>query len=752
MSAALAMPRDNPEQPVGPVLLQMPPRPPATRGHGTASDPAEFSARDVGNALRYHMILFLFLGSLAAAGAGYAAWNIFPAKYTTYALLRVFSNEQTIAERNQHSVSRTEFGTYLSTQAALIKSHTVLNRALRQDVGGGQLMVHLPMLQKADDPVNFLDEKLVIEFTDKSEIMKVMMVGDDAPQITSVVNAVVDSFMKEVETYKRFQQRSYDKLSAEKNEQEKALTNAWKTFYNQFPKLSENDATRQSQRLRLTRFATLTSEQSSVTRDLKRVREQLANAQAREQQRVQQLQQPQPTQEIVVPELASLVDNDPVVQKKVADITRIENYVSYYRRTHSDPEEHVAEYNRKLQRDQSELEELKKQTRSRISQMYIEQAKKEMAKSGATPDGPAAIVKLALDEERLRIDERNCKEELTKMTAELMAEEGTKEPPPEKAVALDRLAILQQRVGRLTALADEQRTELKADERVQLYEKASIPQQKEMKKQIVFTAAGAFAGFCLVGGLITVGELRKKRVYSHRDPLFAQLPLLGRIPEHGFVSPADGADPAADDAAGLAFREAIDRVKTLTLRQLSNKKHRTLLVTSPAPDEGKSILAWNLAAGFARNDLRVLFIDANLVRPTIHEQLNVDMPKGLSEILRGECSLLDCTIETPVPNLACLAAGQPDNEARRSLDRPAFSRLLDKARAEFDYIVIDSCSLSEAADPLCLAQRVDAAVLSLRTFRSRTPNADEALKRMQLLGTPVLGIVLTDPTLKENDL
>ncbi len=53
---------------------------------------------------------------------------------------------------------------------------------------------------------------------------------------------------------------------------------------------------------------------------------------------------------------------------------------------------------------------------------------------------------------------------------------------------------------------------------------------------------------------------------------------------------------------------------------------------------------------------------------------------------------------------------------------------------------------------MCLAQRVDAAVLSLRTFRSRTPNADEALKRLQLLGTPVLGIVLTDPTLKDNDL
>jgi polysaccharide biosynthesis transport protein len=747
MSTAHALPIDDPRRPDGPVLLPLPPRPPAGRGPNTTQgDAAEFSARDVLNALRYHLILFLCVGSLAAAGAAYAGWSLFPAKFTTYALLRVYSNEQAVADKNPNGTSRTEFGTYLSTQASLIKSHTVLTRALRQDVGGGQLMVHLPMIQSADDPMSLLDEKVLIEFSDKSEIMKVSMTGDDPVQVTSVVNSVVDSFMKEVETYKRFQQARYDKLLAEKNEQEKALADGLRSFQDQYRKPSDNEAAVKSHETRLRQWLTLSGEQTQIARDLKRVREQLALAQAREKQRQQQ-----PAQEIVAPELAAMVDGDPVVQKKVADITRIENYVSYYIRTHSNPEQHVSEYNRKLQKEQGDLEELKKQTRNRLAQMYIEQARRDMSKAGGMLDGPQEVIRLTREEERLQIEERNCKEELAKY-GDLLAEEANKEAPPEKTLMLERLSVLQQRVGRLTMLADEQRTELKADERVQLYEKASVPQHKEMKKQLVFTGAGGVAGLFLVGALITLGEMRTKRVYSHRDPLFGQLPLLGRIPEHGFVAPADGADPAADDTAGLAFREAIDRTKTLTLRQMAIKKHRTLLVTSPSPDEGKSILAWNLAAGFARNDLRVLFIDANLVCPTIHEHLNIAPPPGLSEILRGEQSLRDCTLETPVPNLFCLAAGQPDNEARRSLDRPAFNRLLDKARGEFDYVVLDSCSLSEAADPLCLAQRVDAAVLSLRTFRSRTPNADEALKRLQLLGTPVLGIVLTDPTLTDKDM
>jgi capsular exopolysaccharide synthesis family protein len=747
MSTAHALPLDDSRRPDGPVLLPMPPRPPAGRGPNTAQgDAAEFSARDVLNALRYHLILFLFLGTLAAAGAAYAGWSLFPAKYTSYALLRVYSIEQAVADKNPNGTSRTEFGTYLSTQASLMKSHTVLNRALRQDVGGGQLMVNLPMIQSADDPISMLDEKVLIEFSDKSEIMKVSLTGDDPVQVTGVVNSIVDSFMKEVETYKRFQQARYDKLLTEKNEQEKALADGLKSYQDQYRKPGENEAAIKSHETRLRQWLTLTGEQSQIKRDLKRVRDQLALAQAREKERQQQ-----PAQEIVAPELAALVDNDPAVQKKIDDIKRIENYVSYYRRTHSDAEEHVGEYSRKLQKEQSDLEELKKQTRNRLTQMYMEQARREIARGSGMLDGPQEVIKLARDEERLQIEERNCKEELAKY-GDLLAEEAAKEPPPEKTLMLEKLRVLQERVGRLNMLADEQRTELKADERVQLYEKASVPQHKEIKKQLVFTGAGGLGGLFFVGALITLSEMRTKRVYSHRDPLFAQLPLLGRIPEHGFVAPSDGADPAPDDTAGLAFREAIDRTKTLTLRQMANKKLRTLLVTSPQPDEGKSILAWNLAAGFARNDLRVLFIDANLLRPSVHEHLHIAAPSGLSEILRGEQTLKDCTVETPVPNLFCLAAGQPDNEARRSLDRPAFNRLLDKARSVFDYVVIDTCSLSEAADPLCVAQRVDAAVLSLRTFRSRTPSADEALKRLQLLGTPVLGIVLTDPTLKESEL
>jgi hypothetical protein len=407
MSTAHALPLDDSRRPDGPVLLPLPPRPPANRGpNASPGDAAEFSARDVLNALRYHLILFLFLGTLAATGAAYAAWSLFPAKFTTYALLRVHSSEQAVADKNPNGASRTEFGTYLSTQAALLKSHTVLNRSLRNELGAGRLMVNLPMMQKADDPINLLDDKLLIEFSDKSEIMKVMMTGDDPEQITDVVNSVVKSFMLEVETYKRDQQSHYDKLLAEKDQLEKALTDGLKNYNDQFRKPSDNEAATKSHETRMRRWLFVMNEQWQTQNDLKRVREQLALAKAREQDRTQQ---PQQVQQIVIPELAELVDNDATVQKKKQEVTHIENYIVYCRRMHVDPEEEVAQYTRKLQKEQNDLEELKKQTRNRIGHMYLEQARREMAKVGGVLDGPQEVVKLTREEERLHIVERNCK-------------------------------------------------------------------------------------------------------------------------------------------------------------------------------------------------------------------------------------------------------------------------------------------------------------------------------------------------------
>lgn len=735
MSAALSYPLDDPRRNTGPTLLAMPPRPSIDRASKVEAN--EFGPRDIINALRYHLVLFLFLGTIIAAGLGFAAWTFFPAKFTTYSMLRVFANEQSLVDRGPNGATRTEFATYLSTQAALIKSHMIMNRALRQPVSaGGPQLINLSMFQGLDDPISFLEEKVTIEFSDRSEIMKVMMTGDDPVQITATVNAVSDAFIKEVETYRQKKQTDYDRLLKTKIEREKELEDLKTNYDKQFRPVGGNEAKNKSRQARMAKYIQLISDEGRVQNELRRVREQMALAQSRQKQAEQS--------DTAVPELAALVDRDEDVRKKTADIASIEKYVETQKRISLNKNsEHIRSYEHKAEKERGELEELKRQVRARIVKAY------------AQPQGPSSgtldLMSLQKQLDNFQIEERIVKDELLKY-ADLVQEEGASNPPPEQMLMDIKVGNLAKEVGRLHGELENKKTELAADDRVKLYEKAHVPQHKEMKKQIAFTGVGILGGFFLVGGLITLGEARRKRVYSYQDRLFNQLPLLGRIPEHGFVNPSAGSEPAEDDRSGLAFREAIDRVKTLTLRQMHRQNMHSLLVTSPAADEGKSILAWNLAAGFARTDYRVLFIDANLRRPTIHHHLKMPMPAGLCEVLRGEATLTHTALQTPVANLWCLATGIADDDARRALDKPALTKLLEHARAKFDYVVIDAGSLSEAVDPLCLAQRVDGVVLSLRTFRSRTPAAEQSVRQLQHLGTPLLGVVLTDPTLAAGDM
>lgn len=156
-------------------------------------------------------------------------------------------------------------------------------------------------------------------------------------------------------------------------------------------------------------------------------------------------------------------------------------------------------------------------------------------------------------------------------------------------------------------------------------------------------------------------------------------------------------------------------------------------------------LAWHLALSLARSDRRTLFIDGNLRNPGLHNHFDIATHPGLSELLRGERPVQEVVQRTALDNLWCVAAGVCDDAARRALDKDQLRTILDRARRDFDYVVIDTCSMREAVDPLYLAQRADAIVLAVRTFHSGTVDVERASDRLSQLGTPLLGAVLTDP-------
>jgi len=164
---------------------------------------------------------------------------------------------------------------------------------------------------------------------------------------------------------------------------------------------------------------------------------------------------------------------------------------------------------------------------------------------------------------------------------------------------------------------------------------------------------------------------------------------------------------------------------------------KSLLVTSPAPGDGKSHVAVNLALTLSDSyRKKVLLIDADMRRPTLHHLFHVAAMPGLHEALRAEGGDLPEVI--PITGtLSLLPAGQLQANPVGDLSSGRMARLIDAATASFDWVIVDSPPAAGLADASILLETVDAAVLVVRAGVTRFPElqaAADALGSDRLLG------------------
>jgi capsular exopolysaccharide synthesis family protein len=180
----------------------------------------------------------------------------------------------------------------------------------------------------------------------------------------------------------------------------------------------------------------------------------------------------------------------------------------------------------------------------------------------------------------------------------------------------------------------------------------------------------------------------------------------------------------------------------MCLRELWNTgKLKSLLITSPLPQDGKSTVALNLATALAEGGKRtVLLIEADLYHPTLTEQLGLEGRPGLAECLEGSLNPVLALRRLEPLSWYLLSAGEPRSNPTDLLQAGALASVIQKLSAQFDWILIDSPPLTPLTDALSLARQANATLLVAR--KGRTPR--EALeKAIALLGRKrVLGIVL----------
>lgn len=231
------------------------------------------------------------------------------------------------------------------------------------------------------------------------------------------------------------------------------------------------------------------------------------------------------------------------------------------------------------------------------------------------------------------------------------------------------------------------------------------------------------------------------RVGGGRSAL-ARMPSRGGPPPLGAPQAVllDGPSPAGPERAML--EDAFGGLRTAVLfAARENAATRTLLVTSARPGDGKTTVAVNLALSLARLGGRVLLVDADTRRPTTHHYFGVSRDHGLSEFLSGEASWTSLALRDVAPGLDLLPAGRPVAAPAEALSSERPLALLEEARGEYDFIVVDSPAMHiNASDTRLLAPLVDGIVVVVRSGTTPRPLVEAMLRQLP----NVVGVVLND--------
>jgi polysaccharide biosynthesis transport protein len=217
------------------------------------------------------------------------------------------------------------------------------------------------------------------------------------------------------------------------------------------------------------------------------------------------------------------------------------------------------------------------------------------------------------------------------------------------------------------------------------------------------------------------------------------LAMLGIIPLIGGATPFEDEIKNPHSQVSEAYRSLATALQFSTESGLP----RSLAITSSGPAEGKSNTAHAIARHFATMGLKVLLIDADLRKPSLHIKLGQDNNVGLSNYLTGAMAPPDVIQATNLPNLAFMASGPLPPNAADLLSGTRLFSLVSVGLEVFDLIIIDAPPMLGLADAQLLASAASATMFVVAAGQQRKAVIRTALRRLQLSRTTLVGIVLT---------
>lgn len=287
---------------------------------------------------------------------------------------------------------------------------------------------------------------------------------------------------------------------------------------------------------------------------------------------------------------------------------------------------------------------------------------------------------------------------------------------------------------------------------IRVLEKAEVPEAPVSPNLPVNLAIGLVLGLGLGTGTIFLIDALDTTIKSEEDisryterPVLAMLPRLNEDVLEGLEAIGDSpADTITHTAPKSSFAEAIKTLRTNLTFMAPDSPPSSLLITSPGPQEGKTLTSTNLAIAMAQAGHETLLVDTDLRRPRIHKAVGVDKEPGLSSAVTGSTQLDDILQQSMTDGLSILTSGEVPPNPSELLQSESFEEIHEQLTEKFDRVIYDSPPLAAVSDALILSQLVDGVLLITQFGSTRRETLRRGLEQLYGIGAPLLGAVIND--------
>jgi len=275
---------------------------------------------------------------------------------------------------------------------------------------------------------------------------------------------------------------------------------------------------------------------------------------------------------------------------------------------------------------------------------------------------------------------------------------------------------------------------------IRLVEPAVVPdiEEPESPEKVLIGIMGIFLGLMFGFGLAFLVDYLDDTIKTPEEAKEHGLSLLGIVPkfkkkDNPIISHKDPKDPICE-----SYRSIRNSLKFASL----DKPLKRLLITSSSENEGKSTTAGNLAVSFAAEGKKVLLMDTDLRRPTIHELFGVSNLIGITTILAEEAKPGEAIKETDIEGLSMLTSGPVPPDPGLMIESTKMKELIKNLAEQYDIIILDSPPILLTNDAVMIAGYVDGSIMIMESGKTSMRAFSQARELLKQANIEPIGVIL----------